>query len=112
MALTSKLVLRQSQSLVMTPQLLQAIKLLQFSNIELSAFVEEELERNPLLERAEEPSDRLPSEPGLSEAPAEASSDHQSTEDGFDPGETDDNFSGLDATEGDWAREDLATDRA
>ncbi len=53
MALTAKLVMRQSQSLVMTPQLLQAIKLLQFSNLELAAFVEEELERNPLLERAE-----------------------------------------------------------
>ena len=46
--------MRQGQSLVMTPQLLQAIKLLQFSSIELSAFVEAELERNPLLERAEE----------------------------------------------------------
>jgi RNA polymerase sigma-54 factor len=43
--------MRQGQSLVMTPQLQQAIKLLQLSNIELSAFVEEELERNPLLER-------------------------------------------------------------
>ena len=40
------------QSLVMTPQLMQAIKLLQLSNLDLSAFVEEELERNPLLERA------------------------------------------------------------
>ena len=38
----------------MTPQLQQAIKLLQYSNIELSAFVEEELEKNPLLERAED----------------------------------------------------------
>ncbi len=54
MALTTKLVMRQSQSLVMTPQLLQAIKLLQFSNLELTAYIEEELERNPLLERAEE----------------------------------------------------------
>lgn len=54
MALTTKLVMRQGQSLVMTPQLLQAIKLLQFSNIELASFVQEELERNPLLERAEE----------------------------------------------------------
>src|SRR5258708_27381926 len=36
----------------MTPQLMQAIKLLQLSNLDLSAFVEEELERNPLLERA------------------------------------------------------------
>jgi RNA polymerase sigma-54 factor len=54
MALTTKLVMRQSQSLVMTPQLLQAIKLLQFSNLELTAYIEQELERNPLLERAEE----------------------------------------------------------
>lgn len=46
-----KLEMRQGQSLVMTPQLQQAIKLLQLSNIELTAFVEEELERNPLLER-------------------------------------------------------------
>jgi RNA polymerase sigma-54 factor len=37
----------------MTPQLRQAIKLLQFSNLEVAAFVEEELERNPLLERDE-----------------------------------------------------------
>ncbi len=53
MALSAKLELRQSQTLVMTPQLQQAIKLLQLSNIELSTFVEAELERNPLLERAE-----------------------------------------------------------
>jgi RNA polymerase sigma-54 factor len=52
MALTQKLEFRQSQSLVMTPQLMQAIKLLQLSNLDLSAFVEEELERNPLLDRA------------------------------------------------------------
>ena len=53
MALTQRLEFRQSQSLVMTPQLMQAIKLLQLSNLDLSTFVEEELERNPLLERAE-----------------------------------------------------------
>ena len=53
MALSQSLVLRQSQSLVMTPQLRQAIKLLQFNNLEVSAFIEEELERNPLLERDE-----------------------------------------------------------
>ena len=52
MALTQRLEFRQSQSLVMTPQLMQAIKLLQLSNLDLAAFVEEELERNPLLERA------------------------------------------------------------
>jgi RNA polymerase sigma-54 factor len=53
MALGPRLDLRQSQSLVMTPQLRQAIKLLQSSNMEVVAFVEEELERNPLLERDE-----------------------------------------------------------
>src|ERR1700751_3633431 len=52
MALTQRLEFRQTQSLVMTPQLMQAIKLLQLSNLDLSAFVEEELERNPLLDRA------------------------------------------------------------
>jgi RNA polymerase sigma-54 factor len=54
MALSTKLIMRQGQSLVMTPQLLQAIKLLQFSNMELAAFVADELERNPLLERADD----------------------------------------------------------
>src|ERR1700709_2039622 len=53
MAMGPRLDLRQSQTLVMTPQLRQAIKLLQFSNLEVNAFVEEELERNPLLERDE-----------------------------------------------------------
>lgn len=51
MALTPRLELRQSQALVMTPQLQQAIKLLQLSNMELTAYVEEELAKNPLLER-------------------------------------------------------------
>ncbi len=46
-----RLDLRQSQSLVMTPQLRQAIQLLQYSNLEASAFIEEELLKNPLLER-------------------------------------------------------------
>ncbi len=53
MAINTKLELRQTHSLVMTPQLQQAIKLLQLSNLELTSFVEAELERNPLLERAE-----------------------------------------------------------
>ena len=53
MALSQRQDLRQSQSLVMTPQLQQAIKLLQFSNNELSEFVDEELQKNPLLERDE-----------------------------------------------------------
>ncbi len=52
MALAPRLDLRQSQSLVMTPQLQQAIKLLALSSLEIDAFVAEELERNPLLEIA------------------------------------------------------------
>ncbi|GAB4517186.1 MAG: RNA polymerase factor sigma-54 [Parvularculaceae bacterium] len=51
MAIAQKLELRQGQALVMTPQLQQAIKLLQYSNLELANFVEEELQKNPLLER-------------------------------------------------------------
>jgi len=50
MALGPRLDLRQSQSLVMTPQLQQAIRLLALSNIEIEAFISDELERNPLLE--------------------------------------------------------------
>ncbi|MBC7769277.1 MAG: RNA polymerase factor sigma-54 [Phycisphaerales bacterium] len=53
MAMIPRLEMRQGQSLVMTPQLQQAIKLLQLSNVELQEFVEGELERNPLLEREE-----------------------------------------------------------
>lgn len=55
MALSTKLELRQGQQLVMTPQLQQAIRLLQLSNMELVEFVEQEIERNPLLERDETP---------------------------------------------------------
>lgn len=51
MALQAKLNLRQTQSLVMTPQLMQSIRLLQFTHVELERFIDEEIERNPLLER-------------------------------------------------------------
>ena len=50
MSLAPRLDLRQSQSLVMTPQLQQAIKLLALSNLEVEGFIAEEIERNPLLE--------------------------------------------------------------
>jgi len=53
MALTPRLEVRQSQSLTLTPQLMQSIRLLQLSHVELDAFVEAELLRNPLLEREE-----------------------------------------------------------
>src|ERR1039458_2712160 len=100
MALTARLALRQGQSLVMTPQLLQAIKLLQFSNVELAAFVEEELERNPLLERAEEA-------PATPEAPSADSLDggEEATS-----GEGDFEAAGADPVEGDWSRTTLETD--
>ncbi len=52
--------------MVLTPQLLQAIKLLQMPNAELAAFIESELERNPLLERAED----MPAVEGPGEAQA------------------------------------------
>jgi RNA polymerase sigma-54 factor len=74
MALSAKLVLRQGQTMVLTPQLLQAIKLLQMPNLELTQFIENELASNPLLERAEEREEASsePLEPpGFAEAPAE-----------------------------------------
>jgi RNA polymerase sigma-54 factor len=78
MAISQRLELRQGQSLVMTPQLQQAIKLLQMSNFELQAFVDSELERNPLLERDEraevqkpEPAELPASEPDVVKALAD-----------------------------------------
>jgi RNA polymerase sigma-54 factor len=62
MALTQRLQIRQSQALVMTPQLMQAIKLLQLSNLDLVAYVEAELERNPLLDRGAESEPAAPGE--------------------------------------------------
>lgn len=52
MALSPKLDFRQSQSLTMTPQLMQSIKLLQMTYLELEQFIDLEIERNPLLDRA------------------------------------------------------------
>ncbi|TNE33095.1 MAG: RNA polymerase sigma-54 factor [Alphaproteobacteria bacterium] len=70
MALGPRLDLRQSQSLVMTPQLQQAIKLLAASNLEIETFIAEALEANPLLEAGEisredasEPTLDIPDEP-------------------------------------------------
>ena len=67
-ALTQRLDLRQSQSLVMTPQLQQAIKLLQLSNVEVAAYVEQELEQNPLLERDDTAGDETPVETDIAES--------------------------------------------
>jgi RNA polymerase sigma-54 factor len=93
MALSAKMLLRQGQSLVMTPQLLQAIKLLQYSSIELAAFVEEELERNPLLERVEDGPD--PRATGI-DALSEATNAENTPASSGDPGE------------GDWSEPQLA----
>ncbi len=66
MALGPRLDLRQSQSLVMTPQLQQAIRLLALSNLEIESFIAEEIEKNPLLETeredATEPAETLSAE--------------------------------------------------
>ena len=85
MALTQRLEFRQSQSLVMTPQLMQAIKLLQLSNLDLSAFVEEELERNPLLDRASDgPEAPVAGEP-VAERPEYADSGSYGEDGGGEP---------------------------
>jgi len=89
MALSAKLAMRQGQAMVLTPQLLQAIKLLQMPNSELAAFIENELERNPLLDRAD---DRP--------TPEAAAAD-------VDPPTPD-----MDVTAGDWASENLESDPA
>ncbi len=93
MAISTKLMMRQGQALVMTPQLLQAIKLLQFSNVELAAFLHDELERNPLLEAQEGD--------GGVDAAESPGSDESSAADGFEGPQ-----------EGDWARQELAVDSA
>src|SRR3954452_18183283 len=89
MALSQRLEFRQSQALVMTPQLMQAIKLLQLSNLDLTAYVEGELERNPLLERSSEgPPEGNQREEAAAEAPGEAAEVNGSAaiEDSFDTG--------------------------
>lgn len=74
MALGPRLDLRQSQSLVMTPQLQQAIKLLALSNLELDAYLAEALEGNPLLDTASGDSDAGPDDPAPEAPAAEAAS--------------------------------------
>jgi RNA polymerase sigma-54 factor len=93
MAFSQKLEMRQGQALVMTPQLMQAIKLLQLSNMELLAYVEQELERNPLLERAAEPEGPEPREANSTEERAPETP------------------AGDDIRAGDWMGESLETSR-
>ena len=75
MALSTRLEMRQGQQLVMTPQLQQAIRLLQLSNLELSEFVDQELERNPLLEREEQTAPAKAAEEPISDGMVEATDD-------------------------------------
>jgi len=106
MGLGPSLSIRQSQQLVLTPQLRQAIQLLQLSNLELDAFLAEELSKNPLLEAQ-------PNDPD--EAPAgDFASDEDSGEDAPDDPGADDLIRGtadddrpLDM---DWQSEALETD--
>ncbi len=114
MALGPRLDIRQTQSLVMTPQLQQAIKLLQLSNFELATFIDQELERNPLLEREEadhgaertEPKADAADLPVLDSAPPETplldGMSASTAEDGFDVDydNTFNNDSNSDAVEG------------
>jgi RNA polymerase sigma-54 factor len=71
MAIELKQQLKLSQSLVMTPQLQQAIKLLQLSQLELVASVQAELEQNPVLEEVAEGEDE-PAHDAVADAAAEA----------------------------------------
>ena len=98
MALSQRLEFRQSQALVMTPQLMQAIKLLQLSSLDLAAYVEGELERNPLLERA-----------GDDDGPTTAPEPEASFE-----SEGGDNFDGSHeaGVADDWAGAEMETNRA
>ncbi len=106
MGLGPSLSVRQSQQLVLTPQLTQAIKLLQLSNLELEAYIAEELSKNPLLEaRTDEESEQ-------SAAPIDAA-ETEGDEAPEDPGADDlilahaDDDRPLDV---DWTAEALETD--
>lgn len=95
MALTQRLQIRQSQALVMTPQLMQAIKLLQLSNLDLATYVEAELERNPLLERGAD--GETAAAAGTTDATANGTAG--TAEDGASPAEFADNSRGEEARE-------------
>jgi RNA polymerase sigma-54 factor len=105
MAMTPKLDMRQGQSLVMTPQLQQAIKLLQLTNLELAEFVEAQLEENPFLERDERASQKErgegDAERGEERADAGASADPSSLD--TDYANVDAEAAPGDAQAGDWS---------
>ena len=100
MAISQNLALKQGQSLVMTPQLQQAIKLLQLSNVELSEYIESELEKNPLLERDDSPSEpRVSAEPEPQTTPDTPTAELAPLDDNRAAmGEMDDTWQGRDDT--------------
>ncbi len=100
MAISTKLEMRQSQSLIMTPQLMQAIKLLQLSNLDLLAYVDNELERNPLLEK------------GDGDGPASEATDapeQPASTDAFEGQDADKATPGDEPQSGDWMESQLET---
>ncbi|WOI52897.1 RNA polymerase factor sigma-54 [Parvularcula sp. LCG005] len=103
MSISQKLEVRQGQQLVMTPQLQQAIKLLQLTNLELAEFVESQLEENPFLERDESGSDpqRGDEARGEERADADASADHSTLD--TDYSNIDNEAAPGDAGAGDWS---------
>lgn len=91
--ISQRLDFRQSQNLVMTPQLQQAIKLLQLNNIELAEVVEEELANNPLLEKIEhDPADSSAGEAGDIEEPSIRDDGPDEVEAAFESANTNDDF--------------------
>lgn len=87
MAFAQRLDMRQGQQLVMTPQLQQAIKMLQMSNLELAEYVQGEIERNPLLEAQDsalEPAIRGAGDPGADPASSETATAQGSRDSGAD----------------------------
>ncbi len=107
MGLGPSLSIRQTQALVLTPQLQQAIKLLQLSNLELEAYIAEELSKNPLLEARSGEDESDPP------APASVGEESEGEDAGEDPGADDlirgqaDDDRPLDV---DWTAEALETD--
>ncbi len=115
MALTPKLELRQSQSLVMTPQLQQAIKLLQMSSLELTSYVDSELEHNPLLEREDDHSTDLdlPDSPvDISNAESERAEPLLDASEGRDESPLDLDIDNTFTNDDDGGRSDAFTDAA
>lgn len=74
------LVLKMGQQLTMTPQLQQAIRLLQLSTLDLQQEIQEALESNPMLERQEDGDDFDGSDPYAegAEAPTNTNANSQS----------------------------------